>query len=120
MSASITSFSAHAVHETKNATAKIYNGLFDTLIHNCGSNNPQPALGQVSISTLGLYSISANRVLRRLTLRLWRRALTTGISGAALCRNRTMMGLNSQFYLFEGLGINSHVTTCPWARSLTR
>ena len=36
------------------------NSLFDTLIHNCGSNNPQPALGQVSISTVGHYSISAN------------------------------------------------------------
>ena len=50
--------------------------------------------------------------LRRLTSRHWRRVITTRTFGAVLCR-KVMMGLlsrgsvQSYFYLFEGLGINS-------------
>jgi hypothetical protein len=40
-----------------------HNQLFATLIHNCGLKNQRPALGQISISRVGQYSIGADKEL---------------------------------------------------------
>ena len=60
-------------------------------------------------------TLTSRRALRRLTSRHWQRVITTRTFGAVLCR-KVMMGLlsrgsvQSYFYLFEGLGINSRLT----------